>query len=156
QATREVAGGEMVRYLAKNPLPNESYIYSRIGDQGRVVVAAVRRRGQPAAPGSAPVAPLLSRLRAMIRKRIIATLFGPAAERELEVGRFRLTSGQVSYCMYDRYSLRQLFENSGLSDVAIVTSSTSRYPLWQEVNLDLSQNGGAARPHALIMEGVRA
>ena len=48
QATREVAGGEMARYLRRNPLPNEAFIYSRIGEQGRRHGAGARSR--PATP----------------------------------------------------------------------------------------------------------
>ena len=42
QATREFAGGEMARYVRRNPLPNEAFIYSRIGEPGRRMVAGGR------------------------------------------------------------------------------------------------------------------
>jgi hypothetical protein len=58
--------------------------------------------------------------------------------------------------MYDRYSLEQLFLNAGLADVSIETATESRYPRWKTVNLDVSPQGQPARPHVLIMEGVRA
>ena len=73
----------------------------------------------------------------------------------LEVGRFRLTSGQVSYRMYDRYSLERLFLKAGLSGISVATATESAYALWETVNLDVSAEGQAARPHALIMEGIR-
>ena len=72
----------------------------------------------------------------------------------LEVGRFRLNSGQVSYRMYDRYSLEQLFLNAGFSAASVASATESAYAQWETVNLDVSAEGQAARPHALIMEGV--
>ena len=42
QATREFPGGEMARYLRRNPLPNEAFIYSRMGEQGRRMVSGAR------------------------------------------------------------------------------------------------------------------
>jgi hypothetical protein len=107
--------------------------------------------GSPAAgPG------LFSRLRAKARKLLLTVLIGSDGAEALRVGRFRLTSGQVSYRMYDRYSLGQLFRNAGLVDVSVATATESGYPLWSTVNLDVSPQGLAARPHSLIMEGRRA
>lgn len=159
QATREFAGGEMAHYLRRNPLPNERFIYSRIGEPGRRMVSGARahahsrpgRRGLRAAGRD-----FLNRQRARSRKLLLTALLGSSRVRALEVGRFRLISGQVSYRMYDRYSLEQLFLNAGLAEVAIETATNSRYPSWTTVNLDVSSQGQPARPHTLIMEGIRA
>jgi hypothetical protein len=62
----------------------------------------------------------------------------------------------VSYRMYDRYSLRQLFLNAGFTSISIRTPSESGCHFWDNVNLDLSADGTPARPHALIMEGRRS
>ena len=99
---------------------------------------------------------MLSGLRAKFRKLLLTALLGPGGLQAWELGRFRLTSGQVSYRMYDRYSLEQLFLNAGLSSVSVKTATESAFPFWATVNLDVSPQGQAARPHALIMEGTRA
>jgi hypothetical protein len=157
QATREFPGGEMARYLRGNPAPNEAFIYSRTGEQGRRMLSAARAHSR-VSPQRSPAAggDRLRKLLARVRNLVVTAMFGSAGVRAVEVGRFRLTSGQVSYRMYDRYSLEQLFLNAGLSQVAIKTATESQYALWENVNLDVSPQGQAARPHALIMEGVRA
>ena len=50
QATREFAGGEMARYVRRNPLPNEAFIYSRVGEPGRRMVAGARSASATARP----------------------------------------------------------------------------------------------------------
>jgi predicted SAM-dependent methyltransferase len=156
QATREYSGGEMARYLRRNPLPNEAFIYSRTGEQGRRMVCSARSRTHNGRQNIPAGRYSLTGLRARARKLILTALLGSSGAHALEVGRFRLTSGQVSYRMYDRYSLEQLFLNAGLSRVSVATATESGYPLWESVNLDVSAEGHVARPHALIMEGIRA
>jgi SAM-dependent methyltransferase len=155
QATREFPGGEMGPYLRRNPLPNEAFIYSRIGEPGRRMVAGGRSRAAAAHP-SPSAGSVLQRLQARIRKLVLTGMLGAGGQQALAVGRFRLTSGEVSYRMYDRYSLAQLFLNCGLPDTSVATPTASGYAGWKQVNLDVSPEGQPARPHALIMEGIRA
>jgi predicted SAM-dependent methyltransferase len=156
QATREFSGGEMARYLCRNPLPNEAFIYSRIGEQGRHLVSGARSRTRNGRQGSPAGRDYLTSLRARARKLILTALLGSSGVHALEVGRFRLTSGQVSHRMYDRYSLERLFVDAGFSRVSVAAATQSGYALWESVNLDITAEGQAARPHALIMEGIRA
>src|SRR5688572_21913310 len=106
--------------VRRNPLPNEDFIYSRVGEPGRRMVSGGRS--------------------------FLTAFIGSDGVQALQVGRFRLTSGQVSYRMYDRYSLRQLFRSAGLADVSLTTATESRYPSWAQVNLDVSPKGQATRP----------
>jgi predicted SAM-dependent methyltransferase len=156
QATRERHGGEMVRYLKQDPLPNEDFIYARTGEQGRRIVAAVRSSPQVTLGASrGSQGRLLGPLRARARRLVLSMLLGPAGLKSLEVGSFRLFSGQVTYRHYDRYSLRQLFLGAGFSNVVPRTARESGYRLWEGVNLDLSKSGGVAKPHTFILEGIR-
>jgi len=86
---------------------------------------------------------------------ILTALVGPSDIEALEHGRFRLKSGQVTYRMYDRFSLRQLLLTSGFSDVVLRGADESGAACWHSVTRDLSEDGGIARPHTLIMEGSR-
>jgi hypothetical protein len=56
QCVRENSGGEMLAYLAQDPLPAEDFVYSRIGEEGRVIVGqmreAIRRPQNAASPPS--------------------------------------------------------------------------------------------------------
>ena len=106
QATREYPGGGMALYLRQDPLPNEAFIYSRVGEQGRRMVSGARSRSRTNRNGSrASERHFFTSLAARARELILTALVGPHAREALEIGRFRLSSGQVSYRMYDRYSL---------------------------------------------------
>jgi hypothetical protein len=158
QATREVSGGGMAQYVRRQPLINEDFIYDRVGEQGRLMVAAARGTTTPRQTKAAPrtkVRGFLSCLRNSVRNAVRTRALGANGVAALELGRFRLTSGEVSYRMYDRYSLGQLFLNAGFSDVVVQSAATSTYALWTSVNLDITAQGRPARPHALIMEGIR-
>jgi hypothetical protein len=91
-----------------------------------------------------------------MRTLLYTMLLGRSGLTALDLGQFRLSSGQVSHRMYDRYSLTRLFLSAGLSSVRLASSGESQYPRWRTVNLDLSPDGHPARPHALIIEGIRS
>jgi len=156
QATRDSAGGQMARYLSEDPLPNEAFIYARVGEQGRRMVSGARSRAATVGQSSRAARSLPRRLRAAVRKVILTAVLGADGLNAFEMGRFRQSSGQVSYRMYDRYSLRQLFLNAGLSGISLRSPTESAYSCWNDLNLDVSSEGHVARPHALIMEGIRA
>jgi predicted SAM-dependent methyltransferase len=157
QAMRERSGGGMLDYLRRQPLLNEAFIRERVGEQGRIILEGVRRRREPSA--EAPVAPaggVLRRGAAALRRLALGTLLGRERVQALEIGRFRLTSGQVTYRMYDRQSLKRLMAEAGFSDMVLQTAATSLTPFWRNVNLDVAESGAPARPHALIMEARRS
>ena len=97
----------------------------------------------------------LARLKSHTKKTLLTLIAGPKGPDALDVGRFRLLSGSSSYGFYDRYSLRELFKDAGFSDVSLRSPDVSGFRDWKDVNLDLSPGGQPARPHTLIMEGVR-
>jgi hypothetical protein len=155
QATREQTGGGMSQYLSQDTRASESFIVSRVGEQGKQMMSGVQARLNRPKPART-LRSALSDIKARARRVLYGTMLGSNGLQALELGNFRLTSGQVSYRMYDRYSLERLFLNAGLSDVSLKNAVESGYPSWPDVNLDLSPDGKAARPHALIMEGIRA
>jgi SAM-dependent methyltransferase len=157
QATRERPGGGMSAYASQDPLPSEEFIYSRVGDAGRSIVAGARSyRRRIEAGSSAARPPFRTVVRNTVRKLILTSLLGRGGMEAFDVGRFRLAAGQVTYRMYDRFSLRRLFLDAGFSSVVLRSARESGYDSWAEVNLDLSPRGEVARPHALIMEGMKS
>ena len=155
QATRERPGGEMLTYLLRAELPNESFIRERIGAQGGVIIAGVRER--LVAEKSAPQRRgLKDRARAGLRKAVLRALLGRDGDEAYDIGRFRLSGGSASHYMYDRFSLRELFRAVGFRDIRLQSPTSSAYSAWQNVNLDITSDGAAARPHCLIMEGVQS
>jgi predicted SAM-dependent methyltransferase len=156
QPMRERSGGEMLTYLMKPQLPNEPFIRERVGEQGAVIIAGARKRLRPdgsLAPKPSPG--LLARMKSRTKQTILTMVAGSGSAEALAVGRFRLFSGSASYGFYDRYSLRELFRAAGFSDVSLRSPDASGFCNWSDVNLDVSPSGQAARPHTLIMEGVR-
>ena len=150
QATREHSGGEMLEFLGRDPVPNETFICSRMGAQGKRLLASARRRPLEKASTQTRTA-----LRSRLHRWVLTKLLGASGVQALEIGRFRMSSGQVSRRMYDRYSVGRLLLGSGFSSVQSRTAGNSGYPHWAAVNLDLSPDGAPAKPHAIIMEGVR-
>jgi SAM-dependent methyltransferase len=146
----ERPGGRILDYLRQPSVPNAAFIESRLGDQGRAILAGARRSlvADPPRPG------LGERTRRMVKEKVLSTLFRPRAAEAFEIGRFR-TSGHVARRMYDRLSVRALFRGAGFVDVACRTSTSSACPAWAEVNLDITASGAPARPHVLIMEGAK-
>jgi len=155
QATRERDGGGMLDYLLREPLLNEAFIYSRVGVQGRRMVAGARARARARQAQHPAKSHPLSNVKTRIRQLVLETILGQDGVQAYRLGKFKLTSGQVSYRMYDRYSLSQLFMRAGFSHVSLKTPRESAYPNWDAVTLDVAE-GAAARPHSLIMEGIRA
>jgi len=154
QATREQDGGGMMAYLLQDPLINEQFIYSRVGVQGKSMVAGARARARARQAQQPTPSHPLSALKTRMRQLVLETLLGQDGLQAYRVGKFKLTSGQVSYRMYDRYSLSQLLLRAGLGNVSLKTPTESAYPRWAEVTLDVAE-GVPARPHSLIMEGIR-
>jgi SAM-dependent methyltransferase len=149
QATRENTGGQMASFVSQPRASDEAFICSRVGEQGRRMFSGARS-SSPAPTGHA-----LKGAAIRAWKRALTMLLGSEGLHAYETGRFRLNSGEVSYRMYDRHSLRELFRSAGFSNVALRTARESGCAEWAQVNLDVSSNGEAARPHTLIMEGVR-
>ena len=151
--TREYPGGRMREYLSQDPLPNEAFIYSRLGGRFR---RRSRSRTDDTGLGAAK-RPFLSSLRAGPRALILTALtalLGPRHVQAWQIGRFRQSSGEAGYGFYDRYSLEQLFWNAGLSNISLKSAKESAYRFWDEVNLDITPEGEVVGPHVLIMEGT--
>src|SRR6266852_88962 len=44
QAVREQSGGGMLSYLSQSPLPNEDFVYERIGEEGRNIIRMLKEQ----------------------------------------------------------------------------------------------------------------
>ncbi|MCZ6874421.1 MAG: methyltransferase type 11 [bacterium] len=164
QTVREESGGEMLTYLRHDPLPNEAFVYARIGEEGRSLVRALRR--QPAARLAQLDSPRrfhvhvkrqrqrLFALLDRVRNRLLALWLGRDGLRALRIGRFRLT-GEVHQWMYDRYSLAQLMLAAGFQDPIEQAATQSRIPHWPSFNLDTLPDGIINKPDSLFMEAIK-
>jgi SAM-dependent methyltransferase len=158
QTVRERSGGGMLGYLRQDPLPNETFVYERIGEEGRQLVKALHK---PEGDGRRSLGAFFRRLRRGLRVlpsaaslTIAHGLLGTNAGRALEIGRFRL-AGEVHQWMYDRYSLARLLSLAGFHDPQLQDASTSRIPNWTSFHLDTLPDGQATKPDLFFMEGVK-
>jgi predicted SAM-dependent methyltransferase len=159
QTVREQSGGGMWIYLEQNPIPNEEFVYRRIGEEGRQIVRAMRTSQ----------ANSLERIRAkclrdlvqsfrkflgLLRKRLLEFMLGPNDTRALEIGRFRL-GGQVHHWMYDRHSLAKLILAAGFRHPTIQSATRSQIPQWSKFNLDTLDDRTVIKPDSFFMEAVK-
>lgn len=131
QTVREQSGGEMLKFLAADPMPNEAFIMERIGIEGEEIVHAIRRNPQAVA----------------------ARAQAPAPD-DLSIGKFRL-SGEVHQWMYDRFSLERLLRHTGFTDTRLVLPAESRIPDWSRYHLDTTLGGKVIKPDLFFMEAVK-
>ena len=152
QTVREESGGEMKRFLAQAALSNESFVYDRIGVEGRLIREQLRRDAA-AAEGNGGSRGLRSLVRA-VRDRLRALMFSARDARAREVGGFRLR-GEVHQWMYDRFSLGRLMLRTGFGNPLVQTAHTSLIDGWAEFHLDTLADGTVNKPDSLYMEAVR-
>src|SRR5712664_2349080 len=92
QMVRESSGGLMLKYLRRQPLPNEPFIVQRVGHEGRKLIEKIRR--QQTAPKKSLIALLYHRVRAtgrVLHDRLLTVVAGRKAAQAFAVGRFRLS-----------------------------------------------------------------
>jgi hypothetical protein len=165
QMVREQSGGHMLTYLNRDSLPNEAFVYTRIGEEGRDLVRSlhpspsrpqngaldarsIRHRGSRVFTRSA------SSLGRGLAHRILWFFLGSTGLRALQLGRFRL-GGEVHRWMYDRYSLGRLMVEAGFATPTVMSATESRIPEWSTFNLDTLSDGTVLKPDSLFMEGIK-
>jgi hypothetical protein len=131
QTVRERSGGTMIDYLRQDPIPNEAFVYERLGGEARQIIQALRS-SQGKDHEWSPMQVFKHRLwsiRETLREHWIGWLLGADDYKALHIGRFRLI-GEVHQWMYDRYSLAQLLRQAGFQNPKRVGPSESRIPNW--------------------------
>jgi len=159
QTVRESSGGEMLSWLRQDPLPNEGFVYERIGEEGRGLVQILKQSAsEPRQQTRRRAAEMLSHsvrsFSGSLRRRLVALLLGPADLRALEIGRFRL-AGEVHQWMYDRYSLAKLILAVGFRNPVEQTATTSQIPGWSDFHLDTLPSGVVIKPDSFFMEAIK-
>jgi predicted SAM-dependent methyltransferase len=175
QTVREKSGGGMLDFLRQNPLPNESFVLERIGQEGRELIAALRNAPPPMSQSQTPPPKPRSQLREIIRRpRTLFEMFGRKSRaspkmddqkilndrlgadglRALDIGRFRL-AGEVHQWMYDRFSLARLMSVAGFREPTLRSPVDSAIPGWTKFNLDTLPDGNVIKPDSFFMEATK-
>lgn len=165
QSVRERSGGEMLAYMLQNPIPNEQFVFDRIGEEGRNLVYSLRMSDTTQVVNKLGVgifssvaqriAVLRRRLVEQIRLMLLMSLLGADGMKALEIGRFRL-SGEVHQWVYDRYSLAKLLLAVGFCDPVRMTANTSQILNWTSFNLDTLSDGTVIKPDLFYMEAIKS
>jgi len=162
QTVRPQSGGDMRAYLQQNPLPNEAFVFERIGEEGRQLVSSLRSSaGRMEHPPGRLGLGISTYLRAMGRRmgvtlaqKLASWAGGDRFMEAYRLGRFRM-GGEIHQWMYDRYSLEQLMISAGLKDPRQESALTSRISGWTGVPLDVLPDRTVRKPDSLFMEALR-
>ena len=151
QAVREKTGGEMLEYLSKEDLPNEQFIYKRIGNEGRGFrkMLLEQKRSDP----KARKVSLGKRIKRIFKSSFWKEALLGADKVKLDIGRYR-SEGEIHQWMYDRFSLRRLLQQAGFDHIQVKTAFESSIKDWERFQLD-SENGEVRKPDFLFMEGIK-
>jgi len=157
QAVRNTSGGEMLKYLSKEKLDNEDFIYSRIGYEGKMIRKGMMDlRNRPPAKASF-IRKTYRTIRNIISPRNYKAhflkLFFSKEYKLIALSQFRL-SGEVHQWMYDSYSLSNLLKDAGFKNIEKKDFDKSSIPAWRSFSLD-EINNTIRKPDSLFMEGIK-
>jgi predicted SAM-dependent methyltransferase len=157
QAVRSTSGGEMIKYLSKEKLDNEDFIYSRLGHEAKMI-----RQGMVSPHNrQSHRVPSLRNAYRLIRNAIsprnykthLFKLFFNKEYKLIELGKFRL-SGEIHQWMYDSYSLGSLLKDVGFKKIDQKKFDHSNIPDWKYFSLD-EVNDVVRKPDSLFMEAIK-
>lgn len=161
QMVRNESGGEMKSYLFQPELPNETYVYNRIGHEGKLIreaflSQATKDKGETKERNN-DLIPIFKRISIKVGKFIKGkdkkNTFTTKQVNELKIGEFRL-GGEIHQWMYDRYSLGELLKDLGFEDVKVCSAYESNIENWNSYQLDVV-NGEIRKPDSLFMEAIK-
>jgi len=162
QMLRNKSGGEMGEYLQQSFIPNEEYVFQRIGLEGKNIRENFlsKQKNQEPIGEKSVYKPSKKKLLKTFIKRSLLKIFKKLKLQEpvpgakiVNTGKFRL-SGEIHQWMYDRFSLSQLLEKSGFKDIRICNAHESSIPNWAENNLDVFK-GEIRKPDSLFIEAEK-
>ncbi|WP_396144332.1 class I SAM-dependent methyltransferase [Flavobacterium sp.] len=142
QMVRNESGGLMKDYLLQPKLPNEEYVFNRIGYEGTIIRDKIVN-----AQNIKPKKISISRIKKIFKKLL------SKFSLDYKIGQFRL-GGEIHQWMYDRYSLSLLLISNGFGEVKICSAFESDIPNWQTYSLDVI-DGKIRKPDSLFIEAKK-
>ena len=156
QMVRNKSGGSMKDYLHMEYLPNEDYVYKRIGMEGKKIRESFLKKDLENFSNSNQ-SYRIKKILGGIKRRFknyysiyIKKKLNKSKSKALEIGQFRL-GGEIHQWMYDRYSLSQVLKKVGFKEVKICSAFESDIKNWDSYQLDVI-NGEIRKPDSLIVE----
>lgn len=157
QLVRDKSGGEMERYLRSKAVNNSAYVVARIGPEAMkyMGVASETNGTNSSAFGVKSMISAVARKVRSVASSSLRTFFAAASGKleALRVGHFRL-SGECHRWMYDRFSLKQLLDQCGFSQVRTCSAFESGIVDFSSFGLDVL-DGKVRKPDSLFMEAIK-
>lgn len=153
QIARERSGGEMGDLLARPHLSNESFIVDRIGKEGSDLIKILKgaRRDSPSKTSLLDKVPW-GRFGQFLLKKLLNSKNLEDDLRALEIGRFRLLSGEVHQWAYDRYEMMRVLREAGFSSILARNHGESDIPRWTQYYLEVDETGAIEKPDLMVIE----
>ncbi|PTX96912.1 methyltransferase type 11 [Spartobacteria bacterium LR76] len=157
QIARERSGGEMGDLLGRPNLPNERFIVDRIGKEGSDLIKILKgsRRGPSSKTFLANKVPW-GRLGQFLLKKLLNSKDIEDDLRALEIGRFRLLSGEVHQWAYDRYEMMRVLRDAGFRSIMARNHGESEIPRWAHYHLEVDEAGVIEKPDLMVIEARKA
>ena len=154
QMVRNKPGGNMANYLFQDKIPNEEYVYSRIGGEARELRESYLNRNLKMVTPKANFSKKIIKKLVRSFRNIFKYLFKKEVNAAEKIGNFRL-GGEIHQWMYDRYSMKRLLENKGFIQFRICDGQNSSIPNWNKFSFE-SENGILLKPDSLIIEARKS
>jgi len=159
QTVRNESGGDMKNYLYQPIIENESYVYERIGSEGKLIRESflnkqvITNENKVMQPKVSVLKSILKKGKSVIAKIKVGKQNSYLTEQEskaIKIGQFRL-GGEIHQWMYDRYSLAELLKKTGFTEIQVCSAFESQIQNWATYQLDVI-NGEVRKPDSLFME----
>jgi len=138
QTVRNKTGGNMMNYLIKDKIPNEQYVFNRIGAGGKQWREEYRNPANAEKDRKTGFKKIMERPSLIFKgiKQLFIRIVLPKKDHQYyKVGQFRF-SGEIHQWMYDRYSLGRLLQQVGFKEIVVRTATTSYIENWAMYKLD--------------------
>ena len=139
QTVRNKMGGSIMNYLVQETIPNEQYVFNRIGEGGKKwreeFGVSTNGTGTKGSPLLQKIIKQPSLILKGLKQLFIRLLLSGKDYQYYTTGRFRL-GGEIHQWMYDRYSLGRLLQQSGFTNIVVRTAVTSYIDKWADYKLD--------------------
>jgi predicted SAM-dependent methyltransferase len=162
QMVRNESGGDMKNYLYQPVIQNESYVFKRIGSEGKIIRESflneqvIRDEKKQIQPKISVLKSLLKKSKGFITEIKIGQQRSSLTVEEskaLKIGQFR-RAGEIHQWMYDRYSLSELLSQVGFTEINVCSAFESEIQNWETYQLDVI-NGEVRKPDSLFIEAKK-
>ncbi|OAQ38608.1 hypothetical protein A5893_14440 [Pedobacter psychrophilus] len=164
QIVRTKSGGDMATYIYQDTLPNENYVFERLGEEAK----NLRKLHLNDFDKTKKILPLtlnksdkkyFRKIKNILKYKLKNILFKEEVnffEKHnsfRKLGEFRL-GGEIHQWMYDKYSLSKLLRDIGFKNIEVKTAFDSKISNWNKYQLD-SKDNIIFKPDSLFIEAIK-